>query len=260
MSGGTAALIAAGVIVALVVAGGGIFGLSRLLSNGARSIQSQLGPACTSSGMADGEVAEGTSVCGQKLGFPLVRAECTTITALPSSLVAEEISPPSSDWTPADIGIDQQGCEMVAQPDADLAIDSADIASPDIVMIADFVPLNALGRVGLRLGCTQDGSCIDISIFADETFSLDEGTPGDSWKNLTTGSLVLGYMHFNQPNRLILRFVDGVASVFLNGYAVTQAKPDIAQSSGYFGFYVDDQQTSVAEKVQLRRLLVFSSL
>jgi len=260
MTGGIAALIAAGVIVALVVTGVGIFGFSRLVHNGAQSLQSHLSPACTSSGTAGGSVAEGTSVCGRKLGFPVVGAECSAISALPSSLVAEEVTSASGDWTPADIGIDQQGCEMVAQPDVDLAIDSSDIASPDLVMIADFDPLNAVGGVGLRLACTQDGSCIDVLIYSDETFSLDEGTTGqDSWKNLTKGSLVFGAMHFNQQNRLILRFVDGAASVFLNGYLVAQATPDIAQTPGYFGFYVDNEQSSVAENVQLSRLLVFQA-
>jgi hypothetical protein len=260
LSVGVAALISAGVIVALVVAGVGIFGVSRLLNNGAQSLQSHLSPACTASGMAGGAATQGTSVCGRKLGFPVVGVDCTAISTLPSALVAEEVASATADWSPADVGIDQHGCEMVAQPDEDLAIDSSDIASPDIVMIADFVPLNALGGVGLRLACTQDGSCIDVSIFSDESFSLDEGTTGqDSWKNLTQGSLVFGTMHFNQQNRLILRFVDGVASVFLNGYLVTQATPDIAQSSGFFGFYISDQESSAAEKVQLQRLLIFQA-
>jgi hypothetical protein len=262
ISGGVAALIAAGVIVVLVITGVGLFAFARLVNNAQQSLVSHLGPACTATGMAGGAVAEGTTVCGRKLGASLVSLDCTSASSLPSSLVAEESASANADWTPADVGMDQQGCEMVAQPDEDLAIDSADDAPPQLVVIADFVPADARGGIGLRLGCTQDGSCIDISLYADdESFSLDEGTPGaDTWKNLKSGPLVLAYIHFNKPNRVILRYVDGVASVFLNGYSVTDATPDIAQGSGSFGFYVDDQQASSAEHVQLRNLYAFQAL
>jgi len=263
MSGGVAAMIAAGVIAVLVITGVGLFAVTRLMNNAQQSLASHLGPGCTATGMAGGAVAEGSTVCGRKLGLSFVSLDCTSSSSLPPSLVAEEIATPNADWTPADVGIDRQGCQMVAQPDEDLAIDSEDVAPPELVVIADFVPADARGGVGLRLACTQDGSCIDISLYADdESFSLDEGTPGASgtWKNLTSGPLVLGYMHFNKPNRVILRYVDGVASVFLNGYSVTEAKPDIAQSTGYFGFYVDDGQASAADHVQLRGLYVFQAL
>ncbi len=262
ISGGAAALIAAGVIAALVVTGVGLFAFTRLANNMQQRVQSQLGAVCGASGMAGAPVAEGSSVCGRNLGSSLVSLDCTSASSLPSSLVAEELATPNADWTPADVGIDQQGCQMVAQPDEDLAIDSADDAPPDLVVIADFVPADARGGVGLRLGCTQDGSCIDISLYADdESFSLDEGTPGvDSWKNLKTGPLVLAYIHFNKPNRVILRYVGGVASVFLNGYAVTEATPDIVQNAGPFGFYVDDRQSSSADHVQLRTLYAFQAL
>ena len=262
MTSGVAAIIAAAVIVVLVITGVGIFAFSRLVNNASQSLQSHFGPACTATGMAGGAVAEGATVCGRKLGVSLVSLDCTSATSLPSTLTAQEIATPNADWTPADVAMDQQGCAMTAQVDQDLAIESADVAPPDMVVIADFVPADTRGSVGLRLACTQDGSCVDISLYADdESFSLDEGTPGvDSWKNLKTGPLVLAYMRQNQPNRMILRFVNGVASVFLNGYLVTEATPDLTQSSGYYGFYVDDQQASAAEHVRLRSLYAFQAL
>jgi hypothetical protein len=40
---------------------------------------------------------------------------------------------------------------------------------------------------------------------------------------------------------------------------VTQTTPDLPQESGFIGFYVDNEESSQAEHVQLRRLYAFES-
>jgi hypothetical protein len=256
----TAAVIASGVVVALLVVGLGMFGISRLFINAQRNLQSSLSPTCSAGATAGAHVAEGDTLCGRQLGASLIAADCTRMTSLPSDLTADELATPTADWTPTDVGLDSTGCQMVAQPDQDVEIRSAATTEPDVVVVADFVPIDQSGGVGLRLGCTQEGSCIDVTIYSDESFSLDEGVPNADWKNLKQGGLALGYMRFGQPNRLILRFAGGDAYVYLNGYEVARATPDIAQQSGYAGFYVDDQQSTKSERVQLRQIYVFQAL
>jgi hypothetical protein len=156
--------------------------------------------------------------------------------------------------------MDSRGCSMLAQPDQDVAVDSTDVAAANVVVVADFVPQDSTGSVGLRIACTADGSCLDVMVNSDETYSLAEGVPNGDWKDLSDGSLILGYMRYGQANRLILRFAGGVASVYLNGYELTHTKPDLAQVSGYFGFYVEDGGSSKAEQVLLQRMYVFQAL
>jgi hypothetical protein len=259
-NGAVAAVVAIGVIAALVVTGLGVFALTHLIVGAQRSVASQVAPACTTTGKPGHGLAEGDTVCGRTLGTLVVSADCTTLTSLPDALTAEAATGTSPDWKPADVGIDSSGCSMLAQPDQDVAIDSTDEMSANIVVIADFVPKDSTGSLGLRIACSQNGSCIDVSLSGDETYSLDEGIPNAGWKHLTDGSSGLGYVHYAQANRLILWYAGGVAAVYLNGYELTRATPDITQVSGYFGFYVDDGGGSKTEQVLLQRMYVFRSV
>ena len=255
-----AALIAGGVVAALILAGVGYVALSRVFANVQHNVHSAVTPACTTTGSAGHALAQGDSLCGRELGSPLVFADCTTQTSLPTALVAEMTSASGgSTWTPANVGMDSGGCEMVAQPDQNVAIDSTEVADASVVLVADFVPADATGSLGVRIACSQDGSCLDVMLNGDETYSLAEGVPNADWKTLKEGSLANAYLRYGHENRLIIRFAGGVVSVFLNGYEVTHAQPDIPQESGYYGFYVDNGD-SKPERVQLHRMYVFQAL
>ena len=255
-----AVLVAAGVIAALLVAGVGLAFVLRLVNVEQAAIQARIGPTCAANGMAGGSLAEGDTLCGRKLGISIASADCTNLSALPPGLVAEHIQGTGSDWSPADVGMDSGGCEIAAQTKEIVAVDSAGVEPPVIVMIADFIPVEASGTVGLRLACSTSASCVDIGIFPDQSYSLDEGAANDTWKNLTSGPLVFTQLRVGLENRLILRFAGGVASVFLNGYEVTHATPTHNQLSGYFGFYAQNDESTTVEHVRLHRLYVFQSL
>ena len=263
----TAALIAAGSIVALLALGGGAFALSRLvLQNVQVPVHALTSPsestskACSDNAIAGSPLTEGATLCGRQLGSSLVAADCTSLTSLPSELTAEETLSPNADWTPADVGMDSSGCHMDPAPKVDIAIDSNDEAQPNLVIVADFVPVNSVGSVGVRVACSTDGSCLDVMINGDETYSLAEGVPNGGWDDLKDGGLVDSRMHFGKPNRLIMRFVDGVVTVYLNGSEVTHTTPDRAQTSGFYGFYADNSgDGTLTQHVQLHQLYVFEA-
>ncbi len=255
-----AVLVAVGAVAALLLAGVGLAFVIRLVNNEQAAIQARIGPACAANGLAGASVAEGATVCGRKLGLSIVSTDCTKISALPSSLVAVHIQGTGNDWSPADVGLDSSGCELTAQPDEIVAINSNDVQSPVIVLIADFVPIDASGAVGLRLACSTSASCVDIGIYPDQAYSLDEAASKDTWKNLTHGPLVFTQLNVGRENRLILRFAGGVASVYLNGFEVTHATPTQAQLSGYFAFYAQNEASTAVEHITLHRLYVFQSL
>jgi hypothetical protein len=204
------------------------------------------------------KVAEGDVVCGRALGPAITAVDCTSETALPSDLVAEHIAPSASDWTPADVGIGSGGCELLAQHHEIVAIDSTGIETPDMTLIADFVPVDFTGSLGLRVACSLSGSCVDIALYSDNSYELDEGNQNNNWKTLTSGPLVFAHLRPDAENRLILRFADGRASVYLNGVEFTSTAPDLPQESGYIGFYADNEESSQIEHVQLKRLYAFT--
>lgn len=260
-SGRVPALIAVGVIAVLLVGGLGVVAAVRLLPLHPAADRTSAVPACSgTSGLPGSHLAEGDFVCGMKLGVSYLTADCTASRSIPSEIEAQQIASLGADWTPADVGADAGGCELAAQPGQILELDSKGLESPDIVLIADFVPINRVGGLGLRIACIQSASCIDISIYSDDSFSLDEGQTGnDGWKNITEGSLGAARVRVGEPNRLILRYSLGVAYVFLNGVAVTHGTPTFGQLSGYAGFYIDDEQSTVPEQAQLRQLYAFGA-
>jgi hypothetical protein len=256
-AGPLAVLIALAVIAAVVLAGFGLWAGARFIAGEQQNLQSSFAPACTQNGMPGEGLHAGDTVCGRRLGSSLVSTDCST--ALPPELVAEHIPAGSSDWAPADIGMDTGGCELLAQKGEIVAVDSADIQPSIVTEVADFVPSDFTGSVGLRVACTEEASCVDIALYPDGTFELDEGVPGSDWKELTSGPMVFSRVRPEVENRLILRFADGVATVYLNGYELTHAKPDIGQHDGYIGFYADNDDSASTEHVQLRRFFVFDS-
>ncbi len=259
--GRAAALIAGSVLVALVLGGVAVIFSTRLLTSQRASLQSSLGPSCTGpTAEAGSRLAEGDLFCGTKLGVSYLSADCTQSTTLPSEVAASQVTSPSTDWSVADVGVDSGGCELAAKPNQSVEIDSTGEISPDIVLVADFVPLNHEGGVGLRLACTQSTSCIDVTVYADDSFSLDEGTANNTWRNISQGPLILTHLHVGSLNRFVLRFALDVVTVYLNGYEVTHGTPTQSQMSGPVGFYLDDQQSSAGEQAQLRTLDAFGSV
>jgi hypothetical protein len=260
-AGRVPALVAGGIVAALLIGGLGVVAAIRLLPLQTAAARTSASPACAgTAGLPGSHLAEGDLVCGRKLGASYLTADCTASNSVPPEVDAIQIASAGADWTPADIGADAGGCELAANPDQIVELDSKDLESPNTVLIADFVPINHVGGLGLRLACIQSASCVDISLYSDGTFSLDEGKTGsDGWKNITEGSLGLATLKVGQPNRLILRYSLGVAYVFLNGVPVTHGAPTFGQLSGYAGFYIDDQQSPSPEHVQLRQLYAFGS-
>src|SRR3982751_6218635 len=80
-----AVLIAAGVVIALLVGGLGVFGFVRLVANAQRSLQSQFAPSCSANGTAGHDLAVGDTVCGYRLGEAQITAACD-VGAVPDGL------------------------------------------------------------------------------------------------------------------------------------------------------------------------------
>ncbi len=252
-------LVALAAAVALVVTGAGVFAFARIIVDQQQNLQSSLSPACGAGGLPGSPVTEGETVCGRRVGLSITSVDCVSSRTLPSDLVAEHIAPSASAWTPTDVGMDIGGCELVAQQGEIVAIDSTSDEPSGMTLIADFAAVDSTGSVGLRLACAQDASCIDIALYPDGTYELDEGDRSGNWKTLKSGALVFSRVRPHVESRLILRFVDGVASVYLNGFEITHVTPDLTQQPGFIGFYADDGDGSQSEHVQLRRMYAFAS-
>jgi hypothetical protein len=254
--------IAAGTIAALLLGGLGVAVAVRFVNAQQAALQAGLGSR--SCGAAEGpglRPFSGQTFCAQVLGSSYLAADCMGSAGLPNGLEAQQEAGAHGTWSAAEVASDAGGCELNAQPDQTVSVATSDIEPAGVVVVADFVPVNRVGSVGIELACIRTGSCIDITIYSDGAFSLDEGAANDTWKNISKGPLPLlsPGLRLGQLNRLVLRLGGGVAAAFLNGIEVTHGRPTITQVDGYATFYAYNIHKTTAEHLQLRQLYVFGS-
>lgn len=167
----------------------------------------------------------------------------------------------ASDWTKTTVSSTSQGCNLSADPNVFLEFETSARQRAEVVVVADFVWEASENDVGLRLACTAEASCVDLSMFSEGLYSLDEGRPNDGWDNLGKGVSFAGAFRQRNANRMILRLNGRHVSAFLNGADVVEADTHRVQSSGFVDFYLDnrDATANVNETVWLQRMYVFES-
>jgi len=256
-------LIAGGTIVALVAASIGIYFAVGFVMRASQRVLQPGGLASCSSALAQpgAALSEGKSLCGGTLGSEYLVADCTLTEGTPSGVVVwkKSYKPTEGDWTKTTATTGSDGCNLSAPPDVDVSFDTADKQPPTTVVVADFTYEASAGSVGIQLACSQAASCVDISMFQEGLYRLDEGRPNDGWDSLAKGVAFGVTFRAGAPNRMILRLSGRHVSVYLNGRGVTEADTSRIQSSGYVDFYIDNRGGPATEEVWLQRLYVFES-
>lgn len=257
-------LVAAGLIAAVLVVGTGAYfawGLMRSASQ--RFLQSTTVATCGSRLAEPGAaLTPGDVLCGGRLGTEHILADCTQVAGTPDGIEVwqKNYAPKETDWIKSSVTTGPAGCNMAAAPDSDVSFDTSDEEPPVTVAIADFTMSDWVGAIGIQVACSDQASCIDISIYSDGYYSLDAGKPHDGWDNMATGYVSFGGpVRTDRANRLILRFDGHGAEVWLNGTQLTHATTKIDQSTGYVDFYIDNRNSKTLESVWLQRLYVFDS-
>jgi hypothetical protein len=256
-------VIAAVSIVSVVLASAGVyFAGGAFIKASQRVFQSGFSVNCGSPLAQPGAaLTSGDSLCGGTLGDEYLLADCTLIAGTPPGIDVwqKTYKPNESDWTRTSVSTGSSGCNLSAAPDTDVSFDSSSYQPATTVVIADFTFEASEGSVGIQLACSEEAGCVDISMFSEGLYSLDEGRPHDGWNNLTKGVSLGSTFRKGVPNRMILRLNGRRASVFLNGAGVTQASTKLDQSAGYVTFYLDNRGGSAIETVWLQRMYVFES-
>lgn len=256
-------LIAGGTVVALVAAGFGVyFAGSYVLRASQRALLSGgLAPCGSALAQPGNALTEGQTLCGGMLGTEYLLADCTLTEGAPAGAQVwrKSYKPTVGDWQKTTVASGADGCNLSAPPNVDVSFDTVDDQPPTTVVVADFTYGEAAGSVGIQLACSAAASCVDIDMFQEGLYSLDEGRPNDGWDKLTKGVALGVTFRTNEPNRLILRLKGKHVSAYLNGTGITQADTSRVQSSGDVDFYVDNRGEPVTETVLLQRLYVFES-
>jgi len=256
-------LIAGGTIVALVAASIGVYFAVGFVMRASQRVLLSGGLASCNSALAQpgAALSEGKSLCGGKLGTEYLLADCTLTDGTPSGVVVwkKSYKPTEGDWAKTTVATGSDGCNLSAQPDVDVSFDTAAEQPPTTVVVADFTYAGSAGAVGIQLACSQEASCVDITMFQEGLYSLHEGRPNDGWDQLTKGVSFGVSFRSGVPNRMILRLSGRHVSVYLNGIGVTQADTSRVQSSGFVDFYLDNRGNPYTETVLLQRLYVFES-
>jgi len=256
-------LIAGGTIVALVAASVGVYFAVGFVARASQRVLQAGGPAGCNSALAQpgAALSEGKLLCGGTLGSEYLLADCTLTEGVPSGIEVwkKSYKPKEGDWAKTGVTSGSDGCNLAAPADVDVSFETADELPPTTVVVVDFTYEASAGAVGIQLACSQGGSCVDISMFDEGLYSLDEGRPNDGWDRLTKGVAFGVTFRTGAPNRLILRLNGRHASVYLNGRGITQADTSRVQSPGYVDFYLDNRGGPGTEAVRLQRLYVFES-
>jgi hypothetical protein len=256
-------LIAGGTIVALVAGSIGVyFAVGFVMRASQRVLQSGgLAPCNSALAQPGAALSAGTSLCGGTLGYEYLLADCTLTEGTPSGIEVwrKNYKPTEGDWAKTTVPTGSDGCNLAASPDVDVSFDTAVEQPPSTVVVADFTYEASAGSVGIQLACSEAASCVDISMFQEGLYSLDEGRPNDGWDTLTKGVAFGVTFRTGAPNRMIVRLNGKHASVYLNGRGVTQADTSRVQTSGFVDFYVDNRGGTDLETVKLQRLYVFES-
>jgi hypothetical protein len=249
--------------VALVAASVGAYFAIGFVTRASQRVLQSGGPAACNSALAQpgAALSEGKSLCGGTLGSEYLLADCTLTEGAPSGIEVwkKSYKPTEGDWARTTVTTGSRGCNLAAAPDVDVSFETADQLPPTTVVVADFTYEASAGSVGIQLACSQGASCVDISMFDEGLYSLDEGRPNDGWDTLTKGVAFGVTFGAGAPNRLILRLNGRHVSVYLNGRGIAQADTSRVQSSGYVDFYLDNRGGPGTETVRLQRLYVFES-
>src|SRR5215472_744311 len=215
-------LIAAFVIATLVVAGTGTyFAWGFVRSASQRFLHSTTVATCNSMLAQPGTaLAAGDMLCGGKLGFKLIQADCTVAAGAPDGIdvYQKTYAPTEGDWLKTSVTTGPAGCNLAASPDTDVSFETSDEEAAQAVVIADFTASELVGGIGLQVACAAEAGCVDFTIYADGYYSLDEGRPNDGWDNMSKGYVSFGGpIRTQRANRLILRLTGRTADVWVNG-------------------------------------------
>ena len=252
-------LIAAGVVVALVVAGLAVTGIIHLVGNAQRSLQTQFSPACAANGAAGHDVAAGDTLCGYTLGAEQLAAVCNS-GVVPDGLRAWRRVGTTSQAVSVDITVDAAGCELSAPAGTALWLESSTSESADVVAVADYVPSTDWGALGIELAC-NGVTCLSLAIDPAGVYRVDEEHAPHTWKNLARGALPLGTVsRLGQPNRLVMRLSGRAVQVYLNGYSVVRISTGLLHGSGYISFYNSNTVGTQPAEAHLQALDVFASV
>jgi hypothetical protein len=256
-------LIAGGTIVALVAASVGIYFAVGFVMRASQRVFQSGGLASCGSALAQpgAALAPGKSLCGGTLGGELVLADCTLTEGTPSGIQMwrKSYKPTEGEWTKTTATTGSDGCELSAPPDVDVSFDTVAEQPPATVVIADFTYRASAGSVSIQLACSEEASCVDMTMFQEGLYTLSQGRPNDGWDTLSKGVAFGVTFRAGAPNRMILRLSGRHISVYLNGIGVTQADTSRLQTSGFVDFYIDNRGDLNTETVWLQRLYVFES-
>lgn len=208
-------------------------------------------------------LASGEQLCGGRLGTEFVLADCMLTSGTPDGIDVwqKSYSPTEGSWMHSTVNTGPAGCNLAASPDTDVSFDTKDQEPASTVVVADFTVTDLTGGIGIQLACSDEAGCVDISVYSDGFYSLDEGIPHDGWDNLTKGYISFGSpIKTDRANRMILRLTGNTAEVWINDELLTRGTTKRVQTSGFVDFYVDNRDGKALESVWLRRLYVFQSV
>ena len=257
-------VIAGIMLVSLVIGSVGVYYAAGAFSRASQRIfQSGFNSSCASPLAQPGSaLASGETLCGGTLGSEYMLADCTVVDSAPNGIQVwtKSYTPSEGPWLMTDVTANAEGCDLSAGPDIYMTFETKDERPPSVVVVADFTYVSSDNNIGMRLACTSDAGCIDMSMFPEGLYSLDEGRPNDTgWDRLSKGFAFGTTFRTGQPNRMILRLQGRRVSAFLNGAAVTQADTKRLETSGFVEFYLDNTDGPTTEVVRLQRLYIFEA-
>jgi hypothetical protein len=218
---------------------------------------------CHAAGASAGApVAEGDDACVRSLGRSRYGVDCTKLASgTPQGLDAADAQAGSSTWTPVTLRADVRGCAVAVVPDhqTDVRVSSGEWVEG--VVIADFVPTDSSGAIGIQVACSTD-SCTEFTVWGNGDYSLAQRRSNGDFNILVYATMGQeGYrtslLRIGAANRVILKLKAGHVQVFMNGREVASASPRQPPGSGPALFYVDDRDSKAAATVELQRLFVF---
>lgn len=259
-----ASAVALMVTVSVVLGVIGIYFAGKAFINASpRFLPGGLGSVCNSPLSQPGAALKsGDSVCGGTLGVEDMLADCTLSDAAPSGITVWESTyqgASSGDWTKTTVSATSQGCNLSAPSNVFLNFETSARQPAQTVVVADFVWEASQNNIGIRLACTAEASCVDLSMFSEGLYTVFEGRPNDGWDTLSKGVSFAGTFRQGAANRMILRLKGRHVSGFMNGADVVEVDTHRAQSSGFISFYLDNRDAGVDETVWLQRLYIFES-
>ncbi len=258
-------LVAAGVIATvIVVSASTYFAWGFVKAATLRALQGTTVASCSSKLAQPGAaLTSGEGLCGARLGSEHVLADCTVSAGTPDGIDVwqKNYAPTEGDWMQSTVTSGPAGCNLAASPQTDVSFDTSNEEPAQTVVIADFTVTANTGAIGIQLACSEAASCIDISVYSDGYYSLDQGKPHDGWDRLSKGYVSFGApMRMDRANRMILSLSGSSVAVWINGVLLTTGRTTREQSSGFVDFYLDNRDGKATESVWLQRMYVFDSL